>query len=203
MEQIKVKCPHCDLVFKKGGIHHHIQRKHEGKIINYKMPPPKIWSEAERQNLSKKVKLFFSENPYTHSDEVKKVLSEKARKSNHRRLRRSMRDYICKDGSVVVLDSSWEETLAIKLDKENIKWTRPDPISYVDKNGLKRNYFPDFYLPEFDLFLDPKNPYAFRVQKDKIDCITKQIKNLLILTSIEDINNITGHVAQFGRVGVF
>ena len=62
-------------------------------------------------------------------------------------------------------------------------------FQYVDKEGLTRNYFPDFYLPEYNVFLDPKNPQAFLVQKDKIDCLTKQYDNIIFLHSIDEIDN--------------
>jgi hypothetical protein len=120
----------------------------------------------------------------THSHETKKLMSERARNSNHRRLRRGMVEY-----NGVMLDSSWEVRMAKKLDSEKILWTRPEPIQYVDKEGLTRNYFPDFYLPEYNVFLDPKNPQAFLVQKDKIDCLTKQYDNIIFLHSIDEIDN--------------
>jgi hypothetical protein len=119
-----------------------------------------------------------------HTKETKDLISEKARASKHRRLLRSVRDYIKTDGTVVKLDSSWEEILARRLDEINVNWIRPDtPIEWIDKHGKSHNYFPDFYLVDYDLFLDPKNQYAYTNQLDKIEIITKQMKNLLILRS--------------------
>ena len=37
----------------------------------------------------------------------------------------------------VLLDSSWELALAIRLDELNIKWIRPERIMWIDKNNLK------------------------------------------------------------------
>ena len=88
-----------------------------------------------------------------------------------------------------MLDSSWEEALAMRLDELDINWLRPDPMKWVDADGLDHNYFPDFYLPDFDIYLDPKNPQAFRVQKHKIDCLQEQIPNLVFLTSLADCKN--------------
>jgi hypothetical protein len=122
-----------------------------------------------------------------HTEESKKLLSEKARASTHRRLLRSMRDYTCVDGTVVKLDSSWEETLAIRLDNLGIQWIRPDtPTKWVDKNGNERNYFPDFYLLDYDVYLDPKNPYAYKSQQEKIDVILKILPNLRILKTLKE-----------------
>lgn len=128
---------------------------------------------------------------YKHTDETKEHLRQKALSSPHRRLVRSIRKYTKKDGTVVSLDSSWEEALAIRLDDIGVVWTRPDPIKWVDNNGITHNYFPDFYLVDFDLYLDPKNPYAIKAQQSKIDCLTKQIKNLLILKGLDECENFT------------
>lgn len=128
---------------------------------------------------------------HKHTDESKEKIREKALASPHRRLVRSIRSYTKKDGSTVMLDSSWEEILAKRLDELNINWIRPNPIKWVDMLGKNRNYFPDFYLTDFDLYLDPKNRYACKVQADKITCLTAQVKNLIILTTDEQCKNFT------------
>lgn len=125
------------------------------------------------------------------TDEQKAAARIKALASPHRRLVRSIRKYVKKDGSLVMLDSSWEEALALRLDNENINWIRPGPIRWVDKENVYHNYFPDFYLEDYDIFLDPKNPQAVKVQKSKLECLTEQIKNLIIITSLEDCKTFT------------
>jgi len=122
-----------------------------------------------------------------HTEETKEHLRNKALASKHRRLVRSVRDYVKRDGTIVKLDSSWEESLAKRLDQLNIEWIRPDnPIPWVDNKGKTHNYFPDFYLPEYDLFLDPKNSYARANQKEKLDILTTQMKNLIIIKTLEE-----------------
>ena len=126
-----------------------------------------------------------------HTEKTKQHLKEKALASPHRRLVRSIRKYTQKDGTIVSLDSSWEEALAIRLDELNVNWIRPGPIKWIDDNGITHNYFPDFYLVDFDLYLDPKNPYAIKAQESKIKCLTKQIKNLIIIKGLEECKNYT------------
>lgn len=127
-----------------------------------------------------------------HTEETKNKLRELALASKHRRLCRSIREYKCKDGSIVVLDSSWEEELAKRLDFLNINWIRPkDPIRYLDNNGKEHSYFPDFYLPEYDILLDPKNPAALFAQKEKVDILKNMLTNLVILSNIQDIKEYT------------
>lgn len=126
-----------------------------------------------------------------HSEETKLLMKEKALASSHRRLVRSIIEYTKLDGTIVKLDSSWEVALAQRLDSLDINWIRPEPIKWVDTFGVTHNYFPDFYLTEYDIYLDPKNPQAVKVQKYKLDCLTNQINNLLILTDLEDCKNFT------------
>lgn len=115
-----------------------------------------------------------------HTEETKQLLREKALASPHRRLKKGVIEY-----KGILLDSSWELELAKCLDELEIKWVRPDPIHWVDKEGVTHNYFPDFYLEDYDLFLDPKNPQAIKVQKKKLDCLLTQYPNIVIIDSLE------------------
>jgi hypothetical protein len=58
----------------------------------------------------------------------------------------------------VWLDSSWELKLAKSLDACGISWERPK--TYILSDG--RKYTPDFCLPKFGLFVDPKAIVASR-----------------------------------------
>ncbi len=121
-----------------------------------------------------------------HSQQTKQLMSQKALASNHRRLKKGAVEY-----NGVLLDSSWELELAKRLDKINVKWVRPEPMPWIDENNITHNYFPDFYLPEHNLFLDPKNPQAIKVQKKKLNCILTQYKNIVILDSLEKCKNFS------------
>lgn len=74
----------------------------------------------------------------------------------------------------VTLESTWELKIAELLDDQKINWIRPDPIPWND-GSKNRLYFPDFYLPEFDIYLDPKNPYCLLLDKQKLAIIEKKI----------------------------
>ena len=119
-----------------------------------------------------------------HTDKTKQILREKALASSHRRLKRGMIEY-----NGVMLDSSWELALAKRLDELSIAWVRPSPIKWTDNEGIIHNYFPDFYLPEYDLYLDPKNPQAVKVQRKKIEILLTQYKNIIILDTLEKCRN--------------
>lgn len=119
-----------------------------------------------------------------HTDASKKKISEGALKSKHRRLRKGVVFY-----KGVMLDSSWELALAKRLDVLGIIWLRPEPFKWVDKMGVYHNYFADFYLPDYDIYLDPKNPYALKVQKEKLDLLLEQYNNIKIIHSLIECEN--------------
>ena len=76
-------------------------------------------------------------------------------------------------------DSHWEVLLAKMLDASNIKWIQPiAAIEWIDSTGKSRKYFPDFYIPERDLYLDPKNPYAIKQQQEKLTYVMQHIQLL-------------------------
>lgn len=122
-----------------------------------------------------------------HTEETKNLIRQKALESPHRRLVRNIIEY-----NGVKLESSWELSLAKRLDNLGIRWIRPDPIPWVDKDNIRHNYFPDFYLVDYDIYLDPKNPQAVKVQKEKLDILMKTYDNIIILYSLKecDIFNI-------------
>jgi hypothetical protein len=75
-------------------------------------------------------------------------------------------------GQTVLLESSWELAIAQWLDTNQVDWTRPAHLPWIDKKGKKRKYFPDFYLPRYDVYLDPKNAYQISISLDKLEYIS-------------------------------
>lgn len=72
----------------------------------------------------------------------------------------------------ISMDSSWEVQLATWLDEQRIEWVRDRKVMFwwTDKEGNKRRYYPDFHLPKYGLYLDPKNKTlmvkdAFKLQQ--------------------------------------
>jgi len=122
----------------------------------------------------------------THTEETKEIIKRKALASNHRRLKKRTAVY-----RGVLLDSSWELALAQRLDELNVKWIRPNPVQWQDEEGTFHHYFPDFYLPEFDLYLDPKNPAAIKAQKKKLEILKKTLPSLIILETFKECQTYT------------
>lgn len=70
-------------------------------------------------------------------------------------------------------DSNWEITVAKSLDEHGVMWERPTRGFIWNDEGNK--YYPDFYLIEYDIYLDPKNDYLQVQHKDKIE--NAQVRN--------------------------
>ena len=69
------------------------------------------------------------------------------------------------------MDSRWEVEIAKWMDAEGIRWDRSKKrhmFRWVDGCGDERKYFPDFYLPDFDVYLDPKNDYYLQRDLPKL-----------------------------------
>jgi predicted nuclease of restriction endonuclease-like RecB superfamily len=88
------------------------------------------------------------------------------------------------------MDSSWEVACATRLDELDINWER-DPtmkLPYTDKKKRKRNYIPDFYLPDIDLYIEVKG-YWTAAAKHKMKDIMKRNPGKFCL--LESLNSIT------------
>jgi len=83
--------------------------------------------------------------------------------------------HISSAGEEVFLESSWEVEIARWLDEQHIEWTRPKHIPWKDSKGKSRKYFPDFYLPAFGIYLDPKNKYQIQLGSEKLSAVSKMI----------------------------
>ncbi len=125
-----------------------------------------------------KLKLKNAFSGKHHSDKTKKLISEKARLNPYKRKCKSAVYY-----NGFRFDSKWEVEVAKILDKNNIKWIQPKPLVWIDKNDKKHNYFADFYLIDYDIYLDPKNDYCIKVQKEKLDYLKNNYDNVHILDS--------------------
>jgi hypothetical protein len=80
------------------------------------------------------------------------------------------------DDTEVLLESSWENDLAIWLDLHGIEWHRPKPIQWYDSQSDKtRLYYPDFWLPTIDIYCDPKNPTAMLKDQFKMSVVSALI----------------------------
>lgn len=87
----------------------------------------------------------------------------------------------------VHMDSSWEVNLAKFLDLNNVEWKRSKEFVFLwtDKNNNKRRYYPDFYLPAYNLYLDPKNKFLLEKDEFKLTQVIKENNINLIYGSLD------------------
>jgi hypothetical protein len=95
---------------------------------------------------------------------------------------------------VFLSESSFEEKLSSILNELEIYWIRPTFFWYEDNKGNKRRYYPDFYLPFYNIYIDPKNDYLIKTDIHKIYLTSKQNKiNIIILSE----KNITKEIIKW------
>lgn len=86
-------------------------------------------------------------------------------------------------GNNVVLQSSYELLCSEILNKYCIKWVRPRALKYGNKN-----YFADFFLPDFGIYLDPKNKYKAKLDREKIEMVVDENKVRVYILTEEMLN---------------
>lgn len=138
----------------------------------------------------KQCKNFFmikgwESNPRKFCSSECRTISHMNFKKNHHGNKKLFKYINPTDKKIVILESTWELKIAEYLDSLNIIWTRPEPIPWNDHNNKSHLYYPDFYLPKHNLYLDPKNPYVMELDKEKMSIVNKQIK--IIYGSIKEL----------------
>ena len=100
--------------------------------------------------------------------------------------------YTTVDGSEVTMDSTWEVAMAKKLDELTIRWIRNDnmKLEYTTIRGRKRRYIPDFYLPDYDLYIEVKGYWTDAARHKMKDIEERNPGKILILESLAEIAEI-------------
>ena len=83
-----------------------------------------------------------------------------------------------------IFDSSWEVLVAKYLDDNNIIWEHPNIGFDYEYEGKMHVYYPDFYLPQFDKYIEVK---GYKRNKDEYKW--SAVSNLIII-QIKEINKI-------------
>lgn len=192
---IKIECEKCKNQITKNNIQKHLNtcdgkgtqrnRVKVGRGSNiWNKGLTKETSDKVRRN-SESISLAMKGKPTpSHSDETKKKLSDVAKKNKlggHTSKKRVKYKNI-------VLHSSYEQMVAEQLDQNNIRWNRPNPLNWIDEKGIEHRYYPDFYLLDYNIYLDPKNDYLINKDQDKIRRVCEQTQVKVVVL---DKNNLT------------
>lgn len=106
----------------------------------------------------------------------------------------------------VHVQGTWERDVALKLTELGIQWERPTKNSGLfayTLDGRKRVYTPDFYLPEFDSYLEIKG-YWWGDDRRKMDTVREQHpdKNIILIQKNEFEKLLNGDLSVLNRVRV-
>jgi hypothetical protein len=132
----------------------------------------RVWSEEQRMKHSESMKTAVKKHPdsYTKNNVVGRVKNI--------------------DYNGFKLKGKWELIVAKWLDKNQIKWEHETKSFEYEWNG-KRNYYPDFYLPDFDFFIEVKGYVT-----DRDLSKWKNITNLKVF-KLNEINKIKNNTLNF------
>lgn len=92
-------------------------------------------------------------------------------------------------GEEFLLRSSFELKLAELLNQLNINWTQPKSFTYKLGNKTHR-YYPDFFLPDYDLIIETKNDYLYSLQIDKMNAVSEYSEYPILLLLNKDMENL-------------
>ena len=93
--------------------------------------------------------------------------------------------YIC-NGKEYIVQGSYELAFIKWLDVNNMKFRcHEDRIKYLDLNGIERTYLPDFYVDEWNSYVDVKSSYWYSMQLDKFKAIIQSNPNLPLKILLE------------------
>jgi hypothetical protein len=96
-------------------------------------------------------------------------------------------DFEKSDGSICKLQGTWELAYARWLQNEGVNFVaHKGRIKYKDENGSEKSYYPDFYLPDSDEYIDIKNKYHFSLNEKKWENIKKSNPELKIRLVFDD-----------------
>ena len=101
-------------------------------------------------------------------------------------------NYTKLDGSIVSMDSTWEVIMATKLDELGVAWKRDKnmKLSYKTRGGRKKNYIPDFYLVDYDIYIEVKGYWTDAAKHKMKDVQKRNPVKILILESLAEIADI-------------
>lgn len=151
---------------KRKGTNQYIKAKQEGKPIPKYPKRPGTWLGRH------------------HTEESKRKISEKLSMNNH--------GGRCKwyNYNGIWVQGTWELSIAKKLDNFQINWKKTKELEYtlkyIDDNTKEHTYNPDFYLQEYDCFLEIKGHW-WGNDKRKMELVMQQNPSIKIIIIEKDL----------------
>lgn len=148
------------------------------------LPKPEVSDETRKKlSLSSKNRKWTDEMRENHSKAMLKAVERNPESYSSKNVSGRCKHFYVTDSynNDVVLKGTWELLVSDLLNSLDIKWTNiiEEKIYYIWEDK-KRRYYPDFYLEDYNLYIEVKG-YEREVDKEK----WKSVSNLLILKKDE------------------
>jgi hypothetical protein len=187
------------------------------KIEKMKLGLKEFWkSEEKRKEMSEIIKrvkdISGDKNPMKNLETRKKVgktrsekMTEEERKKYSEGSKRAWAegkfigvnntwkclwyDYKHSNGKIYKVQGTWELKFIEWLDEKNIKFEcHKGRLPYLHDN-IEKNYYPDFFVYDWNCYVDIKSNYVYDKQKDKFVSILNKYNNVKILFK-KDLNKL-------------
>ena len=152
------------------------------KAKNLGLPKPEI-SEETKEKFAKiwRGRKHTEESKQKISASMKRVVRERPESYSASNVNGRVKKV---EYNGIIFDSSWEVIVAKFLDDNNIIWERPkNGFEYIWENGTHL-YYPDFYIPSMDLYIEVK---GYKRSRDEYKW--KSVSNLIVIKR-KEINAI-------------
>ena len=131
-----------------------------------------------------------------HSLESRQKMANSSKEKNNGMVKCKYFEVYCPfENKIAKMQGTWEKRFAELLNEKKILWKkdRTNSLKYIF-DGITKNYFPDFYLPERDTYVEIKG-YWFKSADGRVDdkrkmrLVVEHNSNIkiLILDSLEKI----------------
>lgn len=99
-------------------------------------------------------------------------------------------DYIHSNGKLYKVQGTWELKFIKWLDENNMKFEcHKGKIPYIDDENKSKNYYPDFFVYDWNEYIDIKSTFTYIGQERKFEILQKDNSNIKILFK-EDLKKL-------------
>lgn len=202
-------CRHCNKEFVTSRLKAHEERcldqQEKAKLPKRKTGRP-IGIPAWNKGLTNETDERVANNSKSASEALRKMVEEgsyikrsmgpEARKrlSEEQSLRNRGGRSKWHDVGGVQVQGTYEKQFAEALNNQNVVWEKVKTNNHIFKYEMDdkiRSYAPDFYLPEYDLYVEIKG-FWWGNDEAKMECVKTQHsdKNLVVIFGIDELNRI-------------
>jgi hypothetical protein len=143
----------------------------------------KYWTEDKRAEHSKRMQKVVEQNPESYT---KENVSGRVR----------LFEIVDGLGNLTKVKGSWELSVAKWLNEHSVKWKNNiDPFPYF-WNGTIHKYFPDFYIMDFDVFIEVK---GYETERDR--CKWLAMTEELLIIKEKEYKNLDEVLNKFTIAG--